>query len=82
VITIKNITRGHVEFEHDGRTAIIEGEGLLRGHGSPDFVLYSNTLKQWEAPHTAEAISDETKQTLLADLLKAFAQKGMTAEIE
>jgi hypothetical protein len=82
VIAIKNITRGYVEFEHQGRTAIIEGEGLLRGHGSPDFVLYSNTFNQWEAPHAAETISDETKQTLLADLLKAFAERGMTAEIE
>jgi hypothetical protein len=82
VVTIRRITRSRVEFEHDGRSASIEGEGLTRGHGSPDFVLYKNTLNSWAAPHEAEAIDDTTKQLLLSSLVKAFEERGMTAEIE
>ncbi len=82
MLTIKRITRGHVEFEHEGRTAVIEGEGLLRGQGSPDFVLYRNTLNRWAPPNDADEIDEMLKQALLEELLVAFNERGMTAEIE
>jgi hypothetical protein len=82
VVTIKRISRSQVEFEHAGRTAVIEGEGLLRGHGSPDFVLYQNTLRHWAAPHETELIDATCKRILLQALVAALSKRGMTAEIE
>jgi hypothetical protein len=82
VVIIRRITRSLVEFERAGHVAKIEGEALLRGHGSPDFVLFQNTLARWEPPYENELIQGAAKQSLLLELVHALRVRGMTAEIE
>jgi Immunity protein 74 len=44
------LTRGSVVFEFEGKTVTLQGEGYLRGHGSPDWVIYENSLVGWDPP--------------------------------
>lgn len=41
------IARGHVVLEAYCKSIKIYDEALLRGHGSPDFVVYSNSIGRW-----------------------------------
>jgi hypothetical protein len=79
---IKNITRGTVVFEFEGKTITLQGEAYLRGHGSPDFVVYENSAISWDPPHETEPVDDPTKVRLLAALLESFRDGGMTAILE
>jgi hypothetical protein len=79
---IKSLTRGTVVFEFEGKTATLQGEGYLRGHGSPDWVIYANSLVGWDVPHQREVLDDDVKTRLLAALLAAFRARGMTAVVE
>jgi hypothetical protein len=79
---IKRLTRGSVLFEFEGKSVTLQGEGLLRGYGSPDWVIYENSLLRWEAPHQEEALDDDTRRRLLSALIDAFRERGMNAVIE
>ena len=75
-------TRGHLRVRDGERTATIYGEAFLRGHGSPDFLVYSNSLDKWDPPNDVEKIPDETKKKILQFLREEFMRKNMTLEIE
>ena len=79
---IKQLSRGTIVFEFEGKTVTLQGEGLLRGHGSPDYVIYRNSLIRWDPPHEREPLDDATQQRLLDALLRSFADRDMTAEVE
>ncbi|WAS94047.1 Imm74 family immunity protein [Nannocystis punicea] len=79
---IKHMTRGHIEFEFDGKPVTIPGEALLPGHGSPDFVIFSAMLKTWGPPNTGEPLDDATKKRLLAAAVAEMKEIGMTVEID
>lgn len=79
---IKNMTRGLVEFEFEGKTAIIHGEAYLPGYGSPDFVAYENSITRWEPPHENEPFDDAIKKRLFAALVAAFHEKKWTIVVE
>ena len=79
---IKKLSRGSVTFEFEGRTATLQGEAYLRGFGSPDFIVYANSLTQWDPPHQAETLDEATKARVLDALLAAFQARGMAALVE
>ncbi|MBU1168228.1 MAG: hypothetical protein KKD44_01550 [Proteobacteria bacterium] len=79
---IKNITRGHIEFEYEGKSITIYGEALLPGYGSPDFVIYSNMLNTWDPPYEKDNIDKEEKSKILSSVVTEMKKKGMTVEIE
>lgn len=82
MLTIRHITRGSVEFEYDGKIAVIAAEAFVREGDSPDFVLYGSTLKRWAPPHDAKVIDRALRKVLLKELQDAFAARGMIAEVE
>lgn len=79
---IVEMTRGHIVLDLNGKTVKIEGEAFLRGHGSPDFVLYRNSIVSWNSPfdHVALTISD--KETILAAAAECLSMRGISFEIE
>ncbi|MDP9033560.1 MAG: Imm74 family immunity protein [Myxococcota bacterium] len=79
---IKNITRGYVDIEIDGKLARIGGEAYHRGYGSPDFVLYANSLERWEPPHNTVRLDDAARDAILNRAAKEMRERGMTVEIE
>lgn len=81
-LLIVNLTRGHIVLKVDEKTVIIYGEGLLRGFHSPDFVVFANSIKHWDAPHDRDEISIEEKREILDFLTEEFARRNMRIEIE
>lgn len=65
------------------RKITIYGEALLRGFGSPDFVLYSDSIAKWEAVgHHRDDVTFAEKQQLIRFLNEEFATGQMSLEIK
>ncbi|QIL89519.1 hypothetical protein GNX18_06940 [Microbulbifer sp. SH-1] len=78
---IKEITRGHIILETKEGVVRILGEALLPGYGSPDFVVYENSIKEWLEPAN-ELISPNSKRNILKQLKKDAKEKQLNIEIE
>lgn len=77
------ISRGHLSVRDGARAVTIYGEALLRGHGSPDFVLYQNSIGDWDAPSESENenVSSDEKDQILRYLQEEFSRRSMVLEI-
>lgn len=60
---LREIARGHLRVKVGAKSATVYGEAFLRGYGSPDFVLYQNSIEKWDAPNDQEGISPAEKIT-------------------
>lgn len=76
------VARGHLQLRVGARRLTIRGEALRRGHGSPDFVLYQNSIGKWDAPNDNEEISSDQKEQILRHLRDEFLRRSMVLEIE
>ena len=76
------VARGHLQLRVGAKRLTIRGEALLRGHGSPDFVLYQNSIGKWDAPNDNEEISSDQKEQILRHLREEFLRRSMVLEIE
>lgn len=79
---IKNINRGHIEFEYEGKIITIYGEALLPGFGSPGFVVFSKMIGTWDPPNENQHMDDEIKSNILSSLAVEMKKRGLTIEIE
>ena len=78
---IAEITRGHVRFRFENRTATISGEMLIPSPGLPDFVIYRESLQRWDdAPF--EEIDEETKGRIFKELQMEMKAMGRVIEFE
>lgn len=76
------LARGHLKVKEGDRYVTIYGEAFLRGHGSPDFLLYSNSLEKWDAPFEEHEILNEKKTEILNFVKEEFQRRKMILEIE
>lgn len=80
MLTIINITRGHVDFEFNGKRGVVYGEALLPDHAA-DYVLYEHSLSAWSQPFPDQPILADLKRDVLEQLVSAFAARGMRGEV-
>ena len=76
---ITNRGRGNIQLEVDGRAIQIPGEAFLRGHGSPDFLVYVSDVVQWD---DGEKLTNETREQVLQALLEVAKERGIVLELE
>ena len=76
------ITHGHLRVKIGGKSITIYGEAFLRGYGSPDFVLYQNSIEKWDAPDDKENLTLIEKKQLFQFLKEEFSRRKMLLEIE
>ena len=81
-MTITEITRGHIRLKVGDKSATLYGEALLPGYGSPDFVIYSNSMESWDPPNHDELISQSEKAELLSVVESELSERGYKVEIE
>lgn len=79
---ILEITRGHLKIEFDSKTTTIFGEGLLDNPTSINYIVYSNSLINWDPPHDNETIDDASKIKILDELKGELNSMGLKAAIE
>lgn len=61
------------------RSVIVQGEALLPGYGSPNFVAYRNSPLTWD---NGDELTEEEREAVFEDLVRSAAERGMTIEIE
>ncbi|MBB6135207.1 hypothetical protein HD842_003365 [Massilia aurea] len=76
------ITHGHLRVKIGGKSITIYGEAFLRGYGSPDFVLYQNSIEKWDTPDDKENLTLIEKKQLFQFLKEEFSRRKMLLEIE
>ena len=76
------ITHGHLRVKIGGKSITIYGEAFLRGYGSPDFVLYQNSIEKWDAPDDKENLTLIEKKQLVQFLKEEFSRRKMCLKIE
>jgi hypothetical protein len=81
-VELVEITRGHLRVKVGRKSITIYGEACLRGRGSPDFVLYQNTIEKWNAPDDKENLTIIEKEQLIQFLKGEFSRRKMLLEIE
>ncbi len=81
-IDIIKVMRSGVSVEVDGEPLTIDGEAYLRGHGSPDMVLYSNSLAPGTT-HLADFLKvAENRSQVIAEVIAALKARGMSCIAE
>lgn len=79
---LTEIARGHLRMKDGAKSLTVYGEALLRGYGSPDFVLYQNSIEKWDAPNDQEDVTPAEKEQLIRFLKDEFSKRKMFLEIE
>ena len=79
---LTEIARGHLRVKDGARSVTVYGEALLRGYGSPDFVLYQNTFEKWYTPNEQEDVTPAERDQLIQFLKEEFSRRKMLLEIE
>jgi hypothetical protein len=82
MMELTKITRGHMVLKDNHKTTIIYGEAFIRGHGSPDFIVFSNTILRWDFPNDDCEISSQEKSEIIKFLRDEFIRRNMTVEID
>jgi len=78
---IIEVTRGHIKLKYKDRIITILGEALLPGYGSPDFVVYSNSITHWD-DDPSTPIDHDQKENILELLKKEANERNLSIEIE
>ncbi len=73
------LTRSTLRLVVAGRSVTVGGEAYLPGYGSPDFVVYSNTINCWD---DGEVISEESMRKILQRIAEEAKLRGIRVEIE
>jgi hypothetical protein len=81
-MNIIDITRGHILIQMGDRIAKAQGEMFFPIEGKMGFVLHADSLRHWEAPHHAQAITPDEQAQLIKAIQQDFALGGHALEIE
>ena len=79
---IVHVTPSHIAMQFGDRMVTVECESYARGHGSPDFVIYADSIRKWDSPHNQINIDSETKAQILELLKTEMKQRNWSFEIE
>ena len=78
---ILEVARGHIVLKTEQGVVRILGEALLPGYGSPDFVVYKNSIKEWLDPEGV-AIDSKAVDIIIQQLIFDANEKNLKIEIE
>ncbi len=76
------MTPSRIIAEYDGKPVTILVEALLPGYGSPNFVIFSNSIARWDPPWEHVEFTDDDKQRVMNGLREDLSEKKITFEFE
>jgi len=87
IVEITKITRSYIIICLNGRTAKIDGEGFSRALSKGtldyvDFVIYVDSLINWDEPWEDEPIPVEVKELVINFIKEDFKKRGQTLALE
>jgi hypothetical protein len=81
-MNIIDITRDHILIQKGDRIAKAQGEMFFPTEGKVGFVVYADSLRHWEPPHHAQAITADELAQLIKAVQQDFELGGHALEIE
>ena len=80
---ILEMTRGHIRYRHaSDRVVTIGVEGLVPGHGGPDFVMNTSSMTRWDPPFHDFPLTEADRASILAALGAELTGRGITFALE
>ena len=79
---LAEISRGHVRVKNGPKSVTVYGEALVRGYGSPDFILFQNSVQKWDPPNDAEQLTPAEKEQLIQFIKNEFSRRNFLLEVE
>jgi hypothetical protein len=76
------LTRSHLKVKLGERTATIQGELCRLDDGRMGFVIYSDTITNWDEPHRAEELSPADIKRVIDAIGFDFSRNGHTLLVE
>ncbi|HUO49981.1 MAG TPA: Imm74 family immunity protein [Candidatus Paceibacterota bacterium] len=73
---IGKTTSSSIEIQDGERVLKIEGEAFERGSGSPDFIIYANSIREWQTPTGSVPISDEERKKIISFVIEELSKRG------
>lgn len=73
------LTRSTLTLMVRGRKVTVSGEAYLPGYGSPDFVVYKDTIVNWD---DGSPISQMEKEEIVSEILREGASQKLDIVIE
>jgi len=73
------LTRSTLQLEVDGRGVTIAGEAYLPGHGSPDFLVYADTIRSWD---DGTPVSADERFKIIRTVTQEAEREGLNVVIE
>lgn len=74
---IIEITRGHIRLQIDNKVVTVRGEALLSGNDLPAYVVYSDSIQNWDPPHENVIIDHHLKNKIIEILKTEIANKNI-----
>jgi Immunity protein 74 len=79
---IIEVTRGHITVEISGRRVTVPGEMFFPDNDRMGFVVYSDRIRNWDAPDDVIAMTDEERRMVIDDIRVVFKKGGHVLDIE
>ncbi|HEY0838815.1 MAG TPA: Imm74 family immunity protein [Vulgatibacter sp.] len=79
---VKEVTRGHIRVEVNGRIATIPGEMFFRPGDKIGFVVYRDSIGRWDPPHEEVPIGDLEKIEIIDEIRSDFSAGGHLLVVE
>jgi hypothetical protein len=76
--SVEVLGRTGMKYREGDRTLFVDSEVLAPGKG---IAIYTNSIKHWDQPHDAEALSAEKKAEIVNNIERAIAFKKQPIEI-
>ena len=80
--SIIKTTPSSITVQVEDKTLNVSGESFVRGSGSPDFVIDINSIKTWDAPHHAIAITEDEREIIVQYLLDELSRRNWNVTAE
>lgn len=79
---VVNVSRGDIRLKCGDKQVRVLGEALMASAPTePSFVIYLNSLKNWEVPPDV-ALTETEKQDVVSAIRKHFQDRGSVVEFE
>jgi hypothetical protein len=81
-VSILNTTPSSIKAKVGEKTVTIEGESFAPGYGSPDFLIFENSVKRWDPPYAEDAIEPDMAAQIVAKVVQILEERKWKVEVE
>lgn len=82
IVKIISTTPSRIDVTVDGRELSLHGESFIQGMGSPDFVIYKSSVKNWRNSNSDVILSESMKDEIIKVVIDELTEQGWKIEVE